>query len=98
MEEEPSWYKLLLDLLTIQSIFFGLSVLNLLRMVSVKLQMGQNKPTLLLIYFLCSAGFACQTYHVFDVIINENLSQSQHYTTLETIQMPLIIFCFRCVY
>lgn len=99
VEEEPSsWYKLLLDILALQSIFFGCPVFKLFRMLlrMVRPQIGANKFTLLPIYILCSAGFAYQVYQVLDVIINPiHISQSQHYALLGTIKMPLIIFCFR---
>ena len=93
-EELPSWYKLLLDMLNLQSIFFGLTAFELLRMISVMLKMRRNKTSLLLISCICSAGFAYQIYHVFDAIINRHLTQSQYYKLLKDTEMPLVVFCF----
>ena len=97
-EEQPSGYELLLDILNIQSILFGLTVLKLLkilrRFIQIKLKLNGGKVTTLIIYLLCSVGFVWHVYHIFDVIINGELTFSQHYTVAPFIVMPEMVFCF----
>lgn len=59
VEECPSFYKFVLDLVSIQGIFFGLTVLKLLTMVKSfkeKLRPGNGKIDRFLIYLLCFLG------------------------------------------
>lgn len=87
VEVEPSWYKLLLDLLTIQSIFFGVNVFQLLTI--------SKKLPLLLVYLVCLFGFSWHTYHIFDLAISSELTPSQFYEVSERMRMPDVLFCFQ---
>ena len=93
--EELSWFKLLLDILTIQNIFFGMTVLKLLRMLCsfFKLESKNNKIVMFLIYLLCSIGFTWHTYYIFELGIKGELTYSPNYEVANRIRMPTMIFC-----
>ena len=92
VEDSPSWYKLALNLLSIQSIFFGLTVLGSLQMVSSLFQ-GENKIVLLAIYLLCSIGASWHIYHILHLVISEDLVPTQHYEIAKKLEMPVMVFC-----
>lgn len=98
VEEEPDWYSLMLDILSIQSIIFGMTVLKMLKMIyyfsQTRLKVKENKFVLFFIYLLCSVGFSWQTYRIFDLSINGELSTSQFYMAEKRVPMREIIFCF----
>lgn len=87
VEEEPSWYQLILDLLTIQSSFLGFSAFRLLTF--------SRKLPLFLIYLVCSFGFSWHTYHIFQLAIHSELTPSEFYEMSERIPMPEVLFCFQ---
>lgn len=87
VEVEPSWYKLLLDLLTVQSLIFGFTAIQLLTI-------GGKLP-LLFVYLVCLFGFSWHTYHVFDLAISSELTPSQFYEAPERMRMPEVLFCFQ---
>ena len=95
--EELSLFNLLINLLNIQSIFFGMNVLRLLRMIfsylKPKLRIRSDKTVLFLIYLLCSLGFTWHTYRIFDLSINGQLTYNQVYEIAERVQMPVLVFC-----
>ena len=95
-EESPSSFKLALDIISIQSIFFGLTVLGILQMIysfiKTSLKPKENRVTLFFIYFFCSIGCCLNSYFIFVLIINKDLSPTQYYKMAE---MPEIIFCLR---
>ena len=95
--EEFTWFNLLLNLLNIQSIFFGMTILRLLRMIynfiKSKLTIRNEKMVQFLIYLLCSLGFTWHTYRIFDQSINEQLSYNPNYETANRIRMPFVMFC-----
>ena len=93
--EEFSWFKLLLDILTIQSIFFGITVLKLLRMLYrlFKSTLKNDKTVKLFIYLLCSLGFTYHTYRILELAINEELTYSQDYEVASRVRMPVVVFC-----
>ena len=62
-------------------------------MASDKIKRDKTKIKLV-IYFLCLIGFAYQTYHMFDAILNGSLIYSEHYVSLATGRMPTVVFCF----
>ena len=96
--EEFSWFKLLLDILNIQSIFFGMTVLKLLRMLynffKLKLRMRNEKIVQYLFYLLCSIGFTYHTYRIFSLSIHGELIYSPNYEIGNTVRMPFLVFCF----
>ena len=96
--EEFSWFKFLLDILNIQSIFFGMTVFKLLRMLCTFfkpiLRMRSDKIVQFLIYLLCSIGFTYHTYRILDLSINEELTYSPNYEIVNRIRMPVMVFCF----
>lgn len=99
VEEEPSWYKLALDLVNIQSVVFGFTVLSILQTIScfvqTKLKVRKNKIVTFFIYLLCAAGFVWHTSHIFDLIINGELVYSQRYEVANEMQLPEMLFCLR---
>lgn len=100
VEEEPSWYKLLLDLLSVQSIFFGITLYELLNsihhFVQTKWRVGTNhrKGLHLLVCLSCLAGLTYHAYHIFDQTVNSPLKFSQYYEMAKQIRMPTYVFCF----
>ena len=98
IEEEPSFYKLLIDILNIESILFGQNVLKSLLMIycllNSKYQLRNSKYYLYFIYLICLFGFICHTFFIFNQILNEELIQYVYYTIERSIKMPEIIFCF----
>ena len=104
VDEEPSEYKLTLDLLNLQGIFFGLSVPELLqaiysfvRIKLIKLKIMKitkitkettNKMVLLLTYLLCLAGFTWHVRYTLITILNGELTYEEHYEIIERVRMP----------
>ena len=99
IEDEPSWYALALDLLSLQSIFFGLTVFELLKMikcfVQTKLRMRRNAKVLALIYLASLFGFSYHLHHVIEEIVNGELIHSQHYELVKQVKMPELVFCLQ---
>jgi hypothetical protein len=98
IEEEPSWYKLILDTVNIQSILFNLNLFQflniLLYFITSQFELKNTKYCQLLIYFLCTIGLFIHIGFIFSFIINEELIQSQSYELTNSLKMPEIIFCF----
>ena len=97
IEESPSKYKLYLDLVSIQSIFFGLTVLGLLKMACscIQTRLKENKFVLCLIYLLCLAGGIWHTYHIFHLVVSRELVPTLYYKIEKEIQIPEIVFCIK---
>ena len=97
-EEPPSGYSLLLDILAIQSIFYGVSAFKLFRsiyrLIDLKLRLNGNKLPLFLIFLACWFGFSWHIYRIFDLILNSDLTFSQHHKLARRISMPDVLFCF----
>ena len=95
--EELSLFNLLLNLMNTQSIFFGMTVLKLLRMFyrffKPKLRIKNDKIVQFLIYLLCFTGFTWHTYRILDLTINEELSCSPNYEIANRVRMPVLVFC-----
>ena len=99
IETEPSWYKLILDLLNVQGILFDLNVLQLLTVLffffKFKFNLKRSKFYLSFIYAFCLTGFVGHLIFIFKLIIDEELIKSQHYKLVDLIEVPEIIFCFK---
>ena len=97
--EELSLFNLMINLVNIQSIFFGMTVFRLFRMIykylKLKLRIRNDKTVLFLIYLLCSLGFTWHTYHILDLSINGQLTYNQVYEIAERVESPLFVFCHR---
>ena len=94
VEETPSVYKLILDLLSVQSVLIGLNLFKLLHAIYL-LTKRSSKIYFPIIYLLCLIGFIYQIYYIFNEIVNDDLIYSQYYEVLNSVRMPAIIFCFR---
>ena len=98
IEEEASFYKLLVDLLNMQSILFGQNVLKSLLIIycllNTKYQLRNNKYHFYFIYLICLFGFIYHTLFIFDVLLNQDLIHYNYYSLESSIKMPGIIFCF----
>ena len=93
IDQDPSIYKLILDMLNILSILFGLNVFQLFHLTYLLTKI-KFKGFLIFIYLLCSFGL---TYHIFYILneaINEELIYSQYYEVFESTKMAENIFCF----
>ena len=92
-DEDPSIYKILLDILNILSILFGLSVFYLLHLIYLLTKI-KFKLCLLLIYLLCSIGLTYHIYYILNEVINEDLIYSEHYEVVKSYKTAETIFCF----
>ena len=100
VEEIPSSLRMASDLLSIQSIFFGFTLLQLFwliyQFIEPKWRFGSNNKTIwFLVCLLCSIGCSWNTVRMLDVIVNGELVLTEHYEMAERIQMPAMIFCLR---
>ena len=97
-DEESSIYKLVTDILNMQSVLFGQNVFNLLMMVyyllKIKLKVKESKYYLFLIYLICLSGFIYHTYFILDQIANGELLYFAFINIETSMKMPEIIFCF----
>ena len=93
--EEFSWFNLVLNILNVQSIFFGMNVLKLLRVLYnfIRLRVRKDKIVLYLTYLLCSIGFVLHTFLVIDLSINGELTFNPNFEIAKQVQMPMLIFC-----
>ena len=93
--EEFSWFKLLVNIMGIQSIFLGMTVFKLLKIFYsfFKSKLRNEKITQFLIYLICSIGFTWHTYRIFDLSINGELTYNPDYEISNRVRMPTMIFC-----
>lgn len=96
-EEPPSWYKLLLNALNIQTILFGLTVPKLFSMLLNfrKFNLGPKEKKLAIfgVYLLCTVGFSLQTFYIFHEVVSGEMTTSQFYEIAESLKMPELVFC-----
>ena len=97
VEEEPSWYKLSLDILSIESIVFGLTALSILQTIGSFVQTiwKESKLVIFLVYLLCSFGASLHTYHILHSVISGELIPTEHYELFKRIRMPEMMFCLQ---
>ena len=97
IEEQPSWYKLVLNLVNIQAILFGLTMLSILQMIAsfVRTALRESKLVIFLLYLLCSFGASWHTYHMLDLVASGRLVPTRYYELSKRVQMPVIMFCLR---
>ena len=96
--EGSSWYKLVLNIVTIETLVFGLTALSILQTIGSFVQTiwKESKLVIFLVYLLCSFGASWHTYHILHlVIINGELVPTQHYELLKRIRMPEMMFCLQ---
>ena len=97
-DEEPSIYKLVTDILNMQSILLGQNAFKLLMMVyyllKIKLKVKGSKYYLFLIYLICLSGFIYHTYFILDQIASGELLYFAFINIETSIKMSEIIFCF----
>ena len=98
-EESLSWYKLLLNILSIQSILFGLTVFQLLstfsNFIQTRLKVRENKMVLFFIYLLCSIGGIWHAYHILHLVISGELVSTRYYELAKQVEMPEMVFCIK---
>ena len=96
--EEICWFNLLLNIMSIQTIFFSLTAFGLLRMLydftKPKLKIKNDKISRFFIYLLCSIGFTWHAYRILDLSINGELIYDLYYEVAKRVQMPIMVFCF----
>lgn len=97
IEERPSWFKLVLDLVNIQSIFFGLTVFSSLQIIFIQVRLkmkDKRKGKMVWIsLFCCTAGFGLHIFHIFSLVISGPLISAQYYEMAEQYRMPIMMFC-----
>ena len=98
IEEEASLYKLLMDVLTMQSVLFGQNIFELLLIIycllNTKYQLRNNKYYFYFIYLICLAGFIYNTFFIFDQVLHGDLIRFVYYEIKNLIKIPGISFCF----
>ena len=102
-EELPYSLRMALDLLGIQSIFFGFTLLQLFWMVYQftkprwrwRLKDKTDKVVWFIVCLFFSLGCSWTTVRMLDGIVNGELVPIEHYELAERVQMPTIMFCFR---
>ena len=99
VEELPSSLRMALDLLGIQSIFFGFTLLQLFwliyRFTKPRWRIRKDKVVWFIVCLLCSLGCSWNTVHMLDVIVNGDLVPTEHYELAERVQMPSMVFCLQ---
>ena len=99
VEELPSSLRMALDLLSIQSIFFGFTLLQLFwllyQFIEPKWRLRNDKFIWFLVCLLASIGCTLNTVRMLDVIVNGKLVSTEHYEPTEGVQMPAVVFCLR---
>ena len=101
VEEEPSRYKLSLNITNIQNVHFGLTALVILQMIlqviasliQITFRVRANKIVLFLLYLICSFGASWHTYHILHLVINGELVPTSYYELAKQVQMPVMVFC-----
>ena len=95
VEEDESVFKLVLDLLNIQCIFFGINFLKLLFFIFYCLRI-RIKTYLAIIYLFCLFGSILHSFFIFYQLLNEDLSNYQHQFFQENSFFKTFesIFCF----
>lgn len=96
VEEEPSKYKLVLDMLNILSILFGCTVFQLLvtGFGWLRISVINNRTCRFVCYAVCLTGFTIHYYFVFREVLTGELIHSQHYEEPEQVEMCDILICF----
>ena len=103
VEELPYSLRMALDLLGIQSIFFGFTLLQLFWLVYQftkpswrwRLRKKTEKVIWFVVCLLASIGCSWTTVRMLDGIVNGELVPTEHYKLSERVQMPAIVFCLR---
>ena len=101
VEELPYSLRMALDLLGIQSIFFGFTLLQLFWRVYQftkprwRLKDKTDKVVWFIVCLLASIGCSWTTVRMLDVIVNGDLVPNEHYEVVERVQMPTMVFCRR---
>ena len=97
IEEEASLYKLLMDVLTMQSVLFGQNIFELLLIIycllNTKYELRNNYYYFYFIYLICLTGFIYNTCFIF-YQLHGNLIHFVYLGIENSIKMPGIIFCF----
>lgn len=92
--DESSIYKLVVDLISIQSIFFGLNFIKLLKgfnyVIEKKIKIKGSK---IAVYLVCLLGFSYHLGEIFNEVLNGELVLDQYYKELKKIEMSDVIFC-----
>ena len=99
VEELPYSLRMALDLLGIQSIFFGFTLLQLFwlvyQFIKPRWRLRNDKTIWFFICFFCSLGCSWTIIRMLDVIVNGELVPTEHYEMAERVQMPTMSFCLR---
>ena len=94
IEERPPLYKLILDVMNVQSILFGLNAFKFPVMIYRVIKSKFKICLWFITYVACMGGLVYQTYQILNEIINGDLINNFYYTKIDSIEMPEIIFCF----
>lgn len=90
IEEELSTYKLMLEMLNIQSILFNFNIFELVSLVFFKF----NTKFRINLTIFCLIGLTFHIQFIFYQVIKEDLIFSQYYKLSEKIDFSNLIFCF----
>ena len=102
IEEEPSWGKLLFDLLGIQSICFGMNAWKLsialyclitIRFTRIRFK-HQKRLYFAVVRLGCLASAIYHIYSIFNNLVKAPMIHSQRFEALDQIDFPEIVLCF----
>ena len=97
-EIEPNFSKLILNLLTVESIFFGSNATKILSTFFIILKLifkfKWTKYIKQVIFLICLLAFAAHAYVVYRDIINVDLISNNFYKKNKTIIYPDLVFCY----
>ena len=99
VEQDPSKWKLTLNLLNLESIFFGTNATKALTtcfaILRLVFRFKQHKRMFEhFVFVLCLVGFLNHIYIVYKDIVTNELTQSGFYSKNDTFTFPDLVFCF----
>lgn len=92
IEEEPSFLKILLEMLGIQVIVFGLNAIKIL-LIAFKLVKIKMKCVKFVIYVICLIGFSYHLFYTLDQLLDNELAYNQYFEVSDSIQIERLNFC-----
>lgn len=97
-KEEPSFYRLILDLVSVQTVVFNLNFLEIATLaycyIRFKLNFMDSNFYMYLIYLLIAIGMFAHILTVFYQISGDQLVHSQYFEETSLLEAPELLFCF----
>lgn len=98
-EIEPSFVKMVLNIINLESVFFGSNMISTLTIIFLLLSkrfefLKCRKVQKILALILTFFGFFIHNLNIFNGIIKTELVDSGFFSTMDKLKMPQIILCF----